>query len=46
MLSIERIELARAYQIIAMFGWDDSTYTHLSMRVPHSDSYLIYPFGM
>ncbi len=41
----EREELAKAYQILAMFGWDDSTYTHLSRRLPNSDSFLIYPFG-
>lgn len=39
-----RENLANAYQIIASWGWDDSTYTHLSARVDN-DHFLILPFG-
>jgi ribulose-5-phosphate 4-epimerase/fuculose-1-phosphate aldolase len=41
-----RCQLAAAYQIIAKRGWDDLTYTHLSARLPHSNSFFIYPFGL
>ena len=40
-----REQLAHAYQIMAMFGWDDSTYTHLSARIPGTNRFLIMPFG-
>lgn len=39
-------DLAKAYQICAMLGLDDLTYTHLSARLPGADSYFIYPFGL
>ena len=29
-----REDLAAAFQIAAQFGWDDSIYTHFSVRVP------------
>ncbi|KAJ6645065.1 putative aldolase class 2 protein [Pseudolycoriella hygida] len=38
--------LAAAYQILAILGLDDHTYTHLSARVTGSDCYYIYPFGL
>lgn len=41
-----RENLAAAYQIFAMQGLDDLTYTHLSARVPGEDAYYIYPFGV
>ncbi|MEO9340804.1 class II aldolase/adducin family protein [Mesorhizobium sp. SB112] len=42
-----REDLAAAYQLAALFGWDDSIYTHFSMRVPGTkDHFLINPFGL
>lgn len=41
-----RIQLAAAYRILAQMEMDDLTYTHLSARLPNSDSYFIYPFGL
>lgn len=38
--------LAHAYQIIAMLGMDDHTYTHLSARSENANEYYIYPFGL
>ncbi len=40
-----RTRLALAYRVIAMWGLDDSTYTHLSAREPGADHYYIYRFG-
>lgn len=41
-----RSELAKAYQIIAMLGWDDATYTHLTHRHPTEPHFYIQPFGL
>ena len=40
-----RKNLALAYQIVAKWGWDDSTYTHISARLD-SHHFLIMPFGL
>lgn len=42
---MDRLKLAQAYQILAMLGLDDHTYTHLSHR-SYRDSFWIYPFGV
>ncbi len=42
-----RIDLAACYRIIAMYGWDDLVFTHISARVPGGeDHFLINPYGM
>jgi ribulose-5-phosphate 4-epimerase/fuculose-1-phosphate aldolase len=42
-----RIDLAACYRIIAMYGWDDLVFTHISARVPGGDDhFLINPYGM
>ena len=41
-----KLNLAAAYQILAKFGMDDLTYTHLSARSTKGDSFYIYPFGL
>ena len=42
-----REDLAAAFQIASQFGWDDSIYTHFSVRVPGTrDQFLINPFGL
>jgi ribulose-5-phosphate 4-epimerase/fuculose-1-phosphate aldolase len=40
-----RYELAAAYRLVALFGWDDHIATHLSMRLPDG-SFLLNPFGL
>lgn len=42
-----RIDLAAAYRLAAMQGWDDLIYTHITARVPgEQDCFLINPFGL
>lgn len=42
-----RVNLAAAYRLIAMYGWDDLVFTHISARVPGSDGhFLLNPYGM
>lgn len=42
-----RVDLAACYRIIAMYGWDDLVFTHVSARVPGPDEhFLINAYGM
>ena len=42
-----RVALAACYRIIAMHGWDDLVFTHISARVPGPEEhFLINPYGM
>ena len=42
-----RIDLAACYRLVALFGWDDLIFTHISMRVPGPEHhFLINPYGM
>jgi len=42
-----RTDLAAAYRIVAMYGWDDLVFTHISARVPGPEHhFLINPYGM
>ncbi|WP_027874299.1 class II aldolase/adducin family protein [Spongiibacter marinus] len=42
-----RVDLAAAYRLVALFGWDDLVFTHISARVPGADNhFLINPYGM
>jgi ribulose-5-phosphate 4-epimerase/fuculose-1-phosphate aldolase len=42
----QRVDLAAAYRLVALFGWDDLVFTHISARVPGSeDQFLINPYG-
>src|SRR5690242_320297 len=42
-----RCDLAAAYRIVAMYGWDDLVFTHISARVPGPEHhFLINPYGM
>jgi len=42
-----RIDLAAAYRLAALAGWDDTVYTHLSATVPGQPGiYLINEFGL
>lgn len=42
-----RVDLAACYRLIAMHGWDDLVFTHVSARVPGPDEhFLINAYGM
>jgi ribulose-5-phosphate 4-epimerase/fuculose-1-phosphate aldolase len=42
-----RRDLAAAYRLCALFGWDDLIYTHLSARVPGPEHhFLVNPLGL
>ena len=42
-----RVDLAAAYRLVAMFGWDDLVFTHISARVPGPEHhFLINPYGL
>lgn len=41
-----RVDLAATYRLVALYGWDDLIFTHISARVPNSDHhFLINPYG-
>jgi len=41
-----RVNLAACYRLIALFGWDDLVFTHISARVPGPDEhFLINAYG-
>jgi ribulose-5-phosphate 4-epimerase/fuculose-1-phosphate aldolase len=43
----QRVDLAACYRLVAMFGWDDLIFTHISARLPGPDhQFLINPYGM
>ena len=43
----QRINLAACYRLVAMYGWDDLIFTHISARVPGPEHhFLINPYGM
>ncbi len=42
-----RVDLAAAYRLVAMYGWDDMIFTHISARLPGEENhFLINPYGM
>jgi len=42
-----RVDLAACYRLVAMHGWDDLIYTHISAMVPGEPGhFLINPFGL
>lgn len=42
-----RSDLAACYRLVARYGWDDLTGTHISARLPgESEEFLINPYGM
>ncbi|MEY4580742.1 MAG: hypothetical protein RL701_5445 [Pseudomonadota bacterium] len=41
-----RIDLAAAYRLVALQGWDDLIFTHISARIPGPEHhFLINPYG-
>ncbi|HMN73792.1 MAG TPA: class II aldolase/adducin family protein [Rhodoblastus sp.] len=42
-----RVDLAACYRLVALYGWDDLIFTHISARVPGpAHHFLINPYGM
>ena len=42
-----RVNLAACYRLVALYGWDDLVFTHISARVPDTeDEFLINPYGL
>src|SRR5512134_2020021 len=42
-----RVDLAACYRLVALYGWDDLIFTHISARVPGPDHhFLINPYGL
>lgn len=41
-----RVDLAACYRLIALYGWDDLVFTHISARIPGPEHhFLINPYG-
>ena len=36
-----RVDLAACYRLIALYGWDDLIFTHISARVPGPDEHFL-----
>jgi ribulose-5-phosphate 4-epimerase/fuculose-1-phosphate aldolase len=42
-----RVDLAAAYRLVSLYGWEDLVFTHISARVPGTeDQFLINPYGL
>jgi ribulose-5-phosphate 4-epimerase/fuculose-1-phosphate aldolase len=42
-----RVDLAATYRLVALHGWDDMVFTHISARVPGPEHhFLINPYGL
>lgn len=41
-----RINLAACYRLLALYGWDDLIFTHVSAKLPDNGGFLINPYGM
>jgi ribulose-5-phosphate 4-epimerase/fuculose-1-phosphate aldolase len=42
-----RVDLAATYRLVALYGWDDLVFTHISARVPGPEHhFLINPYGL
>ena len=43
----QRVDLAAAYRLVALYGWDDLVDTHISSRVPGPEHhFLINPYAL
>ena len=40
-----RVDLAAAYRLVALYGWDDLVFTHITAKLPDGN-FLINPYGM
>lgn len=36
-----RVDLAAAYRLVALYGWDDLVFTHISARVPGPEHHFL-----
>jgi ribulose-5-phosphate 4-epimerase/fuculose-1-phosphate aldolase len=42
-----RVDLAACYRLVALYGWSDLIFTHISARMPGSEHhFLINPYGL
>jgi ribulose-5-phosphate 4-epimerase/fuculose-1-phosphate aldolase len=44
-----RCQLAATYRLVALYGWDDMVFTHISARLPSEngkDQFLLNPYGV
>ena len=42
-----RVDLAAAYRLVAMYGWSDLVFTHITARIPGPEHhFLINPYGL
>ena len=41
-----RCDLAACYRLVALHGWTDFFGTHISLRVPGTDHFLLNPYGL
>ena len=42
-----RVDLAASYRLVALYGWEDLVFTHITARVPGPENhFLINPYGM
>jgi ribulose-5-phosphate 4-epimerase/fuculose-1-phosphate aldolase len=41
-----RQELAACYRLFDYFGWSESIYNHITLRVPGEEAFLINPYGL
>lgn len=39
-----RCDLAALYRLVALFGWDDLIFTHITAKVPGTEHFLINPW--
>lgn len=41
-----RVDLAACYRLIALYGWEDLIFTHISAKIPGTEEFLINPYGL
>ena len=41
-----RLDLAAAYRLVALFRWDDLVFTHITVKIPGTEHFLINPYGL
>ena len=42
-----RVDLAACYRLVALYGWADLVFTHITAKIPGADNqFLINPYGM
>lgn len=42
-----RVDLAACYRLVALYGWDDLVFTHITAKIPGTENqFLINPYGM